>query len=111
ARWAAIPGPDIVKRNTLVPPPLMFLGTYFCLTILPLVSATLLIFIRLPPATRQTATPVPFRAIVVRPGFITAVVSSMVGYGTMNLVMASTPLQMLFCGFGVNASAAVIRAH
>jgi MFS family permease len=35
----------------------------------------------------------------------------MVGYGTMNLVMASTPLQMLFCGFGVNASADVIRAH
>jgi predicted MFS family arabinose efflux permease len=35
----------------------------------------------------------------------------MVAYGTMNLVMASTPLQMLFCGFGVNASADVIRAH
>jgi predicted MFS family arabinose efflux permease len=35
----------------------------------------------------------------------------MVGYGTMNLIMASTPLQMLFCGFGVNASADVIRAH
>jgi MFS family permease len=29
----------------------------------------------------------------------------------MNLVMASTPLQMLFCGFGVNSSADVIRAH
>jgi len=25
--------------------------------------------------------------------------------------MASTPLQMLFCGFGVNSSADVIRAH
>ena len=35
----------------------------------------------------------------------------MVGYGTMNLVMASTPLQMLLCGFGVPASAEVIRAH
>jgi MFS family permease len=81
------------------------------LTILPLVSATLLIFIQLPPATRRVAAPVPFRAIIVRPGFITAVVSSMVGYGTMNLVMASTPLQMLFCGFGVNASADVIRTH
>ncbi len=29
----------------------------------------------------------------------------------MNLVMASTPLQMLLCGFGVGASADVIRAH
>jgi MFS family permease len=29
----------------------------------------------------------------------------------MNLVMASTPLQMLLCGFDVGASADVIRAH
>ena len=92
-------------------PPLMFLGTYLCLLVLPLISATLLIFIKLPPATRQVSQPVPIRTIIARPSFLTAVVSSMVGYGTMNLVMASTPLQMLFCGFGVNASADVIRAH
>jgi MFS family permease len=54
---------------------------------------------------------VPFRVIFARPDFVTAVVSSLVGYGTMNLVMASTPLQMLLCGFGVAASADVIRAH
>ena len=53
----------------------------------------------------------PFRVIFARPDFITAVVSSLVGYGTMNLVMASTPLQMLLCGFGVGPSADVIRAH
>ena len=29
----------------------------------------------------------------------------------MNLVMASTPLQMLLCGYGVGSSADVIRAH
>ncbi len=108
---AAIIGPEIVKRTNLLLPPLMFLGTYFCLTVLPLISATLLLFIRLPPAVRQLAAPVPIRAIVARPNFITAVVCGMVGYGTMNLIMASTPLQMMFCGFGVNASADVIRAH
>ena len=108
---AAIIGPEIVKRTNMILPPLMFLGTYFCLTILPLISAALLLFIQLPPATRQLSAPVPFRTILARPSFRTAVVSSMVGYGTMNLVMASTPLQMLFCGFGVNSSADVIRAH
>ena len=108
---AAIIGPEIVKRTNMLLPPMMFLGTYLCLTILPLISATLLLFIELPPATRQVSAPVPFRAIIARPSFLTAVVCSMVGYGTMNLVMASTPLQMLFCGFGVNASADVIRAH
>ena len=108
---AAIIGPEIVKRTNMLLPPLIFLGTYFCLTVLPLICATLLLFIRLPPAVRQVAAPVPIRAIIARPNFITAVVSGMVAYGTMNLVMASTPLQMLFCGFGVNASADVIRAH
>jgi MFS family permease len=108
---AAIIGPEIVKRTNMILPPLMFLGTYLCITILPLISAALLLFIQLPPATRQLSAPVPFRTIIARPSFLTAVVSSTVGYGTMNLVMASTPLQMLFCGFGVNSSADVIRAH
>jgi predicted MFS family arabinose efflux permease len=89
----------------------MFLGTYLCLLVLPLITATLLLFIKLPPAVRQVGEPVPIRAIIARPNFLTAVACSMVGYGTMNLVMASTPLQMLFCGFGVNSSADVIRTH
>jgi len=108
---AAIIGPEIVKRTNMMLPPLIFLGTYVCLLVLPLICALLLLFIQLPPATRQVSDPVPFRAIIARPSFLTAVVCSMVGYGTMNLIMASTPLQMLFCGFGVNASADVIRAH
>jgi MFS family permease len=108
---AAVIGPEIVKRTNLLLPPLMFLGTYLCLAILPLICATLLLFIQLPPAVRQVSEPVPFRTIIARPGFLTAVVCSMVGYGAMNLIMASTPLQMLFCGYGVNASADVIRAH
>ena len=108
---AAIVGPEIVKRTNMMLPPMMFLGTYLCLTILPVICAVLLAFARLPPAMRHTGASVPIRTIIARPGFLTAVVSSMVGYGTMNLVMASTPLQMLFCGFGVNSSADVIRAH
>src|SRR5579863_1567325 len=108
---AAIFGPEIVKRTNMLLPPMTFLATYLCLTILPVICALLLLFVRLPPATRRIAEPVPFRAIIARPSFLTAVASSMVGYGTMNLVMASTPLQMLFCGFGVNSSADVIRAH
>ena len=108
---AAIIGPEIVKRTNMLLPPTTFLATYLCLIILPVITAILLAFTDLPPATRHRGAPVPFRTIIARRNFITAVVCSMVGYGTMNLVMASTPLQMLFCGFGVNASADVIRAH
>jgi len=108
---AAIIGPELVKRTSMLFAPLAFLGTYTCLTALPVIAAILLVFIRLPPAVRASGAPVPLRAILSRPNFIVAVACSMVGYGTMNLVMASTPLEMMFCGFGIGPSADVIRAH
>jgi MFS family permease len=108
---AAIIGPEIVKRSNALIPDHIFLATYLCLPILPIITAALLTFVGVPPAQRATGMPVPFRVIFARPAFIAAVISSLVGYGTMNLVMASTPLQMMICGFGVAASAEVIRMH
>jgi MFS family permease len=108
---AAIVGPEMVKRTNALIPGYVFLATYLYLPILPLITTILLRFVELPPAQKKIGIPVPFRVIFARPNFITAVVASLVGYGTMNLVMASTPLQMLLCGFGVGASADVIRAH
>jgi predicted MFS family arabinose efflux permease len=92
-------------------PDYVFLATYLYLPILPVITAVLLSFVQVPPAQKKVGVAVPFRVICARPNFIAAVVSSLVGYGTMNLVMASTPLQMMICGFGVGPSADVIRAH
>ncbi|WP_428490810.1 MFS transporter [Rhodopila sp.] len=108
---AAIIGPEVVKRTNALIPDDVFLATYLCLLVLPVITAVLLSFVRVPPAPIRSSVPVPFRAIFARPDFVTAVVSSLVGYGTMILVMASTPLQMLMCGLGVGASADVIRVH
>ncbi|MEA2790468.1 MAG: hypothetical protein QOG73_2874 [Acetobacteraceae bacterium] len=108
---AAIVGPEMVKRTHALIPDHFFLATYLYLPLLPIITAILLAFVQVPPAQRKIGIPVPFRTIFARPDFITAVVSSLVGYGSMNLIMASTPLQMLLCGFGVAASADVIRAH
>jgi MFS family permease len=108
---AAVLGPEIVKRTNALVPLHAFLATYLCLPVLPALAAILLSFTALPPAQTQTGIRVPFRVIFARPDFVSAVVSSLVGYGTMILVMASTPLQMLLCGFGVAASADVVRAH
>jgi len=108
---AAIIGPEIVKRTNDLLPPLTFLGTYFSLTALPFLAAMLLTVVKLPPAPPRQHASVSFRTILSRPTFIVAVVAGMAAYGSMNLVMASTPLQMMLCGFGVNASADVIRAH
>jgi predicted MFS family arabinose efflux permease len=108
---AAVLGPEIVIRTNDAIPGFRFLGTYLSLLALPAAASILLAFIRLPPATPRTETPVSFRDIVGRPNFLTAVVAAMAGYGSMNLVMSSTPLQMTICGFGVDAAAEVIRAH
>jgi MFS family permease len=108
---AAIIGPEMVKQTNDLVPSYRFLATYMYLPLLPVTTALLLLFIKLPPAPPRVSVPVPFTAIIARPTFLTAVIASLAGYGTMNLVMASTPLEMLLCGFGVGASADVIRAH
>jgi len=108
---AAVIGPEIVKDTNGLITNWRFLATYLTLPVLPTLTAILLVFIRVPPPPERHKVSVPFRAIIARPNFITAVVAAVVGYGTMNLVMASTPLQMMLCGFGVEASADVIRAH
>jgi MFS family permease len=108
---AAIVGPEMVKRTNALIPDYIFLATYLYLPVLPIITAILLSFVQVPPAQKKVGIPVPFRTIFARPDFVTAVVSSLVGYGSMNLIMASTPLQMMLCGLGVAASADVIRAH
>jgi MFS family permease len=108
---AAIVGPEMVKRTYDFIPDHPFLATYLYLPVLPMLTIFLLSFAALPPAPPKVSAPIPFRSIIARPTFLTAVTASLVGYGTMNLVMASTPLQMLLCGYGVGASADVIRAH
>lgn len=108
---AAVIGPEIVKRTNMLLPAHQFLATYLTLLSLPALCALLLIVVALPPAPRRTSVALPLRDIIARPAFLTAVIAGMVGYGSMNLVMASTPLEMAMCGFGVNASADVIRAH
>jgi MFS family permease len=108
---AAIVGPEMVKRTHALIPDHAFLATYLYLPVLPIITAILLSFVKVPPAQKKVGIPIPFRVIFARPNFVTAVVSSLVGYGTMNLVMASTPLQIMLCGFGVGDSADVIRAH
>jgi MFS family permease len=108
---AAIIGPEIVKQTNALMLPYTFLGTYLCMTALPVIAALLLAFSELPPPPPRHVVPVRLRAILARPTFLVAVTAGVVGYGSMNLIMASTPLQMMLCGFGVDPSADVIRWH
>lgn len=108
---AAILGPELVNRSKDLLDPYVFLGTYLCIAVLPLMIALLLGAAQLAPAALQTANPVPIRQILARSDFIVAVIAGLVAYGSMNLVMATTPLEMMLCGFSVNDSTNVIRLH
>jgi MFS family permease len=108
---AAIFGPEMVKHSKDMVEPFLFLGTYLIFAALPLVCLVLLHFVRLPPAPPRQVSPTPVWEIIRRPAFLTAATAGAIGYGAMNLVMTSTPLEMMACGFAVTASATVIQAH
>lgn len=108
---SAVLGPEIVKHTRDMAGPVLFLGTYLTLALLPLGCLVLLTFTRPPRPPSRSAGGAPLREIVARPAFVAAVVTGMAAYGTMNLIMTSTPVEMMLCGFGVGASATVIQAH
>jgi MFS family permease len=108
---AAVLGPELVKHTQALMAPLLFLGTYMALSLLPLICMGLLAVAQLPPPPPRNTSPTALSVIIARPAFITAAIAGLTAYGAMNLIMAATPLQMMLCGFGVNDSADVIRAH
>lgn len=108
---SAVIGPELVKHSQDLILPWLFLGTYLLLALLPPVCLLLLAIVDLPPAPPRPKVATPVREILRRPAFVTAALAGMVAYGTMNLVMTSTPLEMMLCGFSVGASASVIQAH
>lgn len=108
---AAIFGPEMVKQTKDAVPPFLFLGTYLVFATLPIICGVLLTIVRLPPAPPRPKSPTPISEIIRRPAFLTAAITGAIAYGTMNLVMTSTPLEMMACGFAVAASATVIQAH
>jgi MFS family permease len=108
---SAVIGPELVKHTKDMMVPFLFLGTYLLLALLPPICMAILAVVDLPPAPARQKVVTPVIDIMRRPAFMTAALSGMVAYGTMNLVMTSTPLEMMLCGFGIGASSTVIQAH
>jgi predicted MFS family arabinose efflux permease len=108
---SALFGPELVKYTHQAFLPHLFLGTYLALALIPLVTLVLLSGLKLPALPPKAAVTTPLGEILRRPAFVTAVVAGMVAYGTMNLAMTATPLEMQLCGFTVNDSSTVIQVH
>lgn len=105
-------GPAVVKATKDALAPVLFAGTYLAFAAIPLANALLVSAMRLPPPPNPAGSArVPLGPILRRPRFIVAVLSAVVGWDTMNLLMAATPLEMMLCGFTVGDSATIIQWH
>ncbi len=110
---SALVGPQLVKLSvdaTVIP----FVGSYAFVVVINLVGAWLFAFLDVP----KPAAPKPgdakgrSRAELLRdPRIAVAVICGMVSYALMNLMMTSTPLAVVGCGFTTGNAADVVSAH
>lgn len=110
---AAIIGPAIVRMTsdlTAVP----FLASYVAVIGLNLLGPLLFAFLDIPtpPAPKAGDAPGrPMGQILRNPVIIVAMICGMVSYALMNLVMTSTPLAVVGCGYAATDAANIVSAH
>ena len=110
---SAVVGPALVKvtAQTMVIP---FLGTYLAVIGLNLVGVLLFAALRIPKLPPRMAGESIGRSrmeLLKTPKVAVAVIVATVSYALMNLVMTSSPLAVVGCGFETNDAANVVTAH
>ena len=109
---SAILGPQLTKLSTdfyVVP----FMGVYLLVVVLNIIGALLFLFLNLPKIPKA-ATDAPRRKLIEilrDPNISVAILCAMVSYGLMNLVMTSTPLAVVGCGFTQSNAADIVMVH
>ncbi|WP_424833581.1 MFS transporter [Ruegeria sp.] len=110
---AAVIGPQIVKLTStayVIP----FLGTYMAVIGINVVGSVLFFFLKIPIPPRVTKGSPKGRTrleLLKTPRIAVAIICAMVSYALMNLVMTSTPLAVVGCGFSANDAADVVTGH
>ena len=110
---SAIIGPQLVKvtADAMVVP---FLGTYLAVIVLNLCGMFLFPLLRFPePLAVDPEAPVGRSRLELlkSPTVLVAIICAMVSYALMNLVMTSTPLAVVGCGYSTNNAADIVSAH
>jgi len=110
---SALIGPQLVKFTsdaTVVP----FLGTYLSVVLINFIGVTLFFFLDVPPPKAPSADAPQARSrreLLRDPKIAVAIICGMVSYALMNLMMTSTPLAVVGCGFPTGTAADIVSAH
>ena len=110
---SAVIGPQLVKvtSDAMVIP---FLGTYYAVIALNVLGAVVCVFLDIPkPQPAQDGAPKgrTRMQLLKTPRIAVAVICATVSYALMNLVMTSTPLAVVGCGFTTGNAADVVTGH
>lgn len=116
---SAVIGPQLVKvSNGLVESPsalvASFAGAYLIVVALNVIGGLLFLFLDIPkpPVPSEDAPRGRTRwELITTPVIAVAVICAMVSYALMNLVMTSTPLAVVGCGFETDDAANVVTFH
>ena len=109
---SAVVGPELVKvtaQSMAVP----FLGTYMAVIALNCVGVFLFAGLKIPKPVVRAGAAVgrTRRELLSDPRILVAVIVATVSYALMNLVMTSSPLAVVGCGFHTSDAANVVTAH
>jgi MFS family permease len=110
---SAVVGPQLVKVTSDAMA-VTFLGSYLAVIVLNLAGSLLFLGLDSPrPAPADPGSPAGrSRGALLRdPTIRVAMICATVSYALMNLVMTSSPLAVVGCGFGTDAAADVVSAH
>jgi MFS family permease len=110
---SALIGPQLVKftADAFVIP---FVGTYIAVIAVNILGSFLFLGIDIPKPAKPAADAPRGRTrmeMIKDPRIAVAMICAMVSYALMNLVMTSTPLAVVGCGYDKNSAADIVSAH
>jgi len=110
---AAIIGPQLViwTVDALVIP---FLGAYLTAIVINIVGSTMFLFLDMPPLSKIDPDAPSGRSrmeLLKTPVVAVSIICAMVSYALMTLVMTSTPLAVVGCGYETTDAASIVSAH
>ena len=117
--FAAILGPSLVKISLNLNNSVPFLYSYLAIVILNCLGPFILSYVKPIPPSKSYQGNInnndklnrPLITIFKSPVIFVSISCSMIAYGVMNLIMTSSPIAIVGCGFGTNQAANVVSAH